>query len=317
MTVRLPEQRVLPLDGTAPGKERTCETGIPWPARTRWQVPQLPGRRSAQAERVDDRVEVRRSWLRKPQTLDYDLPGKQPVRAGRTLWGGESRVHGRTTRKTDSQQKREESPKEDGTNNRDGLPAELEAYLNWWIISSLVILIAFPLTMLAIYCANLATGGLEAFSSAAMIYAASFLAGSLLGFLFGIPRALSSDVVSNSEERDRRLIANTNIEQISDWLTKIIVGATLVQLGNLARWFDGLTASLSSVFGNPTAQSKAMTGAIILYAAILGFFAAYIAARSIITFIFYLSPSDWIRGRQSTQAEKVASGTEAGQKTTQ
>jgi len=218
--------------------------------------------------------------------------------------------HGRQT----IQQKRVESPKEDEANHRDGLPARLEAYINWWTIGSLVILIAFPLTMLAIYCANLATGGLGAFSSAAMIFAASYLAGSLLGFLFGIPRAMSSDVVSNPEDRDRRLIANTNLEQISDWLTKIIVGATLVQLGNLARWFNGLTASLSSVFGNSSAQSKAMIGAIILYAAILGFFAAYIAARSIITFIFYLSPSDWIRGRQSIQAEKVPNDTEAGRK---
>jgi hypothetical protein len=184
----------------------------------------------------------------------------------------------------------------------DGL-AEHNRYVNWWLNIALAVLIIFPLTMLAIYCANLPVGGLMAYGAAAMVSAASALAGALPGFLFGIPRALTGDAESGSSQQ-QRLIANTNLEQVSDWLTKIIVGATLVQLGNLTRRFGELATSVSGIFGTPSAQNKTMAGAIILYAAVFGFFGAYIAARSIITFLFYLSPSDWIRERQDILAKR-------------
>ncbi|NCC33972.1 MAG: hypothetical protein EOM24_18450, partial [Chloroflexia bacterium] len=68
---------------------------------------------------------------------------------------------------------------------------------------------------------------------------ASLLAGLLFGFLFGIPRVLQGNQPSEpptpappaenapeSEQKTQtlyRLQVNTNLEQISDWLTKIIV----------------------------------------------------------------------------------------------
>ena len=162
-----------------------------------------------------------------------------------------------------------------------------------------MVLIGFPLVVIGIYCAELPSGGLMAFGAAAMVSAASFLSGALLGFLFGIPRALSSDAGIRSGEQESRLVANTNLEQVCDWLTKIIVGATLVQLGPLTRRFGELATSVSSIFGNPSTQNKIMAGAILLYSAALGFFASYIAARSIITFIFYLAPSDWFPEQQN------------------
>jgi hypothetical protein len=143
--------------------------------------------------------------------------------------------------------------------------------------------------------------------------AACFLSGALIGFLFHIPRALSSDSGIRSREQDNRLITNTNLEQVSDWLTKIIVGVTLVQLGNVTRRFGELATSVSSIFGSPSAQNKIVASAIILYSAVFGFFACYIAARSIITFIFYLSPSDWLRERQQTQAKQDTDGAEGRQ----
>ena len=192
-------------------------------------------------------------------------------------------------------------------------PANVYAYINWWVIGSLAILVVFPLTVLGIYCAELSTNGLTAFGAAAMVLAASFLAGSLLGFLFGIPRALSGDAeVSFGREHDR-LITNTNLEQISDWLTKIIVGATLVQLGNLTRKFNELATFVSGIFGSPSTQNKTMAGAIILYSAILGFFACYIAARSIITLIFSLSPSDLIPEQQSPATKQDTNSAEKSQ----
>ena len=187
---------------------------------------------------------------------------------------------------------------------RGRVPPDVQKYINRWLAFAQAVLIGFPLVAIAIYCAELRSGGLMAFGASAMVSAASFLAGALLGFLFGIPRALTSDAGMRSGELDSRLTANTNLEQVSDWLTKIIVGATLVQLGNLTRRFGELATSVSSIFGSPSEQNKIMAGAIILYAAAYGFFAAYVGARSIISFLFYLSPSDWLPERHHTQAEQ-------------
>lgn len=195
-------------------------------------------------------------------------------------------------------------------NRRSRIDPDTQGYINRYLTISQVVLVGFPLVMIGIYCVELPVSGLMAFGAAAMVAATSFLSGALLGFLFGIPRALSSDAGVSPGEQDNRLIANTNLEQVSDWLTKIIVGATLVQLGNLTRRFGELAASVSSIFGNPSTQNRIVAGAIILYSAVLGFFASYIAARSIVTFIFYLSPSDWLSGRQQTQAEQGTGGAE-------
>jgi hypothetical protein len=192
-------------------------------------------------------------------------------------------------------------------------PVNAYRYVNWWAFISLAALVVFPLAALGIYCAELSTNGLTAFGAAAMVSAASYLAGSLLGFLFGIPRALSSDAEVSFDRQHDRLITNTNLEQISDWLTKIIVGATLVQLGNLTRKFSELATFVSGIFGSPSAQNKTMAGAIILYSALLGFFVSYIAARSIITLILSLSPSDWIPEQQIPATKQDTNSVEESQ----
>jgi hypothetical protein len=185
--------------------------------------------------------------------------------------------------------------------------ADAEAHIrqvSWWITSIFVVLVILPLAVLAIYCGDLPARRWAAYGAGVMVSAACCLAGGLLGFIFGVPRALSGDADSKLGENRRRLIPNTNLEEVSDWLTKIIVGATLVQLGALARGFGRLTAFVSSIFGSPSPQNTTMAGGVILYSATFGFFGAYIAARSIITFLFYLSPSDWIPEQGGSRAEQ-------------
>lgn len=68
--------------------------------------------------------------------------------------------------------------------------------------------------------------------------------GGALGFLFGIPRTLTAESVdsggaASGGSRTRHTRSNTNLEQISDWLTKIVVGATLVQINMI---WPGLVA---------------------------------------------------------------------------
>ena len=69
--------------------------------------------------------------------------------------------------------------------------------------------------------------------------AASVVLGGLPGFLFGVPRTATAiydmghgAASSNSEPTvtPGRTLPNTNLEQVSDWLTKVLVGVTLGQL---------------------------------------------------------------------------------------
>jgi hypothetical protein len=68
---------------------------------------------------------------------------------------------------------------------------------------------------------------------------AGVMVGLFIGFLFGVPKSLqgrsstgqqTDRVAPNPKEVAAAYEANTNLEQISDWLTKILVGVSLTQL---------------------------------------------------------------------------------------
>jgi hypothetical protein len=61
-----------------------------------------------------------------------------------------------------------------------------------------------------------------------MVVAASTLVGAIVGFLFGLSRTVERPGAPAF------MTSSTNLEQISDWLTKILVALGLVQLGKLA-----------------------------------------------------------------------------------
>ncbi|MFE9579858.1 hypothetical protein ACFYO1_25955 [Nocardia sp. NPDC006044] len=124
---------------------------------------------------------------------------------------------------------------------------------------------------------------LQVIGSALGYALASLLAGGLLGFLFGIPRALTfsrdGDNITTAESgRAPRFAGNTNLEQISDWLTKIIVGATLTQLGTIAdggqHLFTAVAPSLGGMDG-----SASFGGALIVFSAIAGFIGGWLFTR--------------------------------------
>ena len=72
---------------------------------------------------------------------------------------------------------------------------------------------------------------------------AAGLVGALIGFIFGIPRALTNEASAQPDgnpqlpENNKKSKTNTNLEQISDWLTKILVGATLASLATVPGFF--------------------------------------------------------------------------------
>lgn len=119
-------------------------------------------------------------------------------------------------------------------------------------------------------------------TSIALALGASMVGG-LLGFLFGIPRTQQRDFVPQregaGEPGDISYQVNTNLEQISDWLTKIIIGIGLVQLGAIGTWISQFSTSVGDGFfpGSPLAHTFAL--GVLMYFLILGFLSGYLWTR--------------------------------------
>lgn len=115
-------------------------------------------------------------------------------------------------------------------------------------------------------------------SVALMVALACLMVGGALGFLFGIPRAERADLPEGEGRSAMRFRANTNLEDISDWLTKILVGVGLIQLGQLSEPLGRLvTAVAAGIGGDPPSPSFAL--ALLLYFTLVGFLAGYLLTR--------------------------------------
>jgi hypothetical protein len=120
----------------------------------------------------------------------------------------------------------------------------------------------------------------------AAVAAAAFFAGVLLGFLFGLPKT-----IDKSEPTKARLATNTNLDQISDWLTKILVGLGLVQIGKLTHGVSNLGASIAPGLGNGSG-AKAFAVALLIYSVLDGFLVGYIWTRIDLSRRFRLAAED-------------------------
>jgi hypothetical protein len=114
-------------------------------------------------------------------------------------------------------------------------------------------------------------GGLRTFGILWLVGTGAWLAGTVLGFLFGVPRVRALEGAPGVAAAGASVVPNTNLEQISDWLTKIIVGATLVQLGPLA----GAIGDMAALVGRTTDTAPGAVGGT---AAACGVLVLYFAA---------------------------------------
>src|SRR5438270_2613117 len=87
---------------------------------------------------------------------------------------------------------------------------------------------------------------LTVFACAALLALASLLVGAFIGFIFGIPKTVTTtpnDTASGVPAAKYQ--GSTNLEEISDWVTKILVGAGLVELGKVGAAFSSLSETLA------------------------------------------------------------------------
>jgi hypothetical protein len=115
-----------------------------------------------------------------------------------------------------------------------------------------------------------------------VVAAAAAFTGALFGFIFGVPRVLTSDRpqgrISPLYGGSAPIVANTNLEQISDWLTKILVGVGLTQFALIVRAAGRLFAGLAPSFGGGEVGT-AFAGALILYMITFGFSTGWLFTR--------------------------------------
>jgi hypothetical protein len=137
-----------------------------------------------------------------------------------------------------------------------------------------------------------------------LLAGAAFSVGGLLGFLFGVPRDSaghggaekkgSGGVPSNAEGGERAgdaaaggFVWNSNLVEVSDWLTKILVGVGLTQLLNIPEalkamgaWLAAGTVPLAATeFANMGNVAAVGTVSIVVFYATMGFVVGHLVTQ--------------------------------------
>jgi hypothetical protein len=92
--------------------------------------------------------------------------------------------------------------------------------------------------------------------AAFLLFVAAAAVGSALGFLFGLPRARLTDQLTTTDSAHREsraasshYLANSNLIKVSDWLTTIVIGLGLVNLGGAVPALRTLATALRAPLG--------------------------------------------------------------------
>lgn len=122
-------------------------------------------------------------------------------------------------------------------------------------------------------------GGVQTFALTNVFALASVMVGGLLGFLFGVPRFATANGDRELTVTPNTSLPNTNLEQISDWLTKILVGVGLVQIQDLSHAAGRLFAAAGEALGTGP-SATAFAASLIIFATALGFMFGWLGTRT-------------------------------------
>jgi hypothetical protein len=133
-------------------------------------------------------------------------------------------------------------------------------------------------------------------SYAALLWAlACSIFGGTLGFLFGIPRVVQTGQQHSTgtfglsqtpaQTTAYQQQVNTGLERVSEWLTTMLVGVGLTQLGGLSDHLKQAAEAIEPVFGNAE-NRQAFAGALIVFFSVSGFLGSYMMTRLFIASAF-------------------------------
>ena len=148
--------------------------------------------------------------------------------------------------------------------------------------------------VLAAY-ASASTDSVKTFVLLFVVSGAALWIGALVGFLFGIPKSRTD---GSSRLADTRSVEggelrekywdNANLEEVSDWLTKIIVGIGLVEFTKLLDFFGEIGIISEPIIGQ---YGKIVLQGSLLYFLVLGFIYCYLWTR-VVFYRFLVSRDD-------------------------
>lgn len=127
------------------------------------------------------------------------------------------------------------------------------------------------------------------FGVAVIVAGACVFVGGLVGFIFGIPRVpqqapqaqtneAKPEETAEDQPRSAVYQQNTNLEQLSDWLAKILVGVGLTQISTVPEHLDRLAVALQPGLGN-FPNSKVFALGTVVYFTLAGFMLSYLMTR--------------------------------------
>ena len=128
-------------------------------------------------------------------------------------------------------------------------------------------------------------GGWMTIGTGLFLAGAATLLGSVVGFLFGVPRKnleatdKAAPPASTSGATPTLYQPNTNLEQISDWLTKMIIGVGLVEIHKIIDFFERIGRFCAPAFAiSPAGEVIAICICVhyLLVGFIQGFLLAYL-----------------------------------------
>jgi hypothetical protein len=123
-----------------------------------------------------------------------------------------------------------------------------------------------------------------------MAAGAAIVSGGLLGFIFGVPHTRETETGSTAEEEQdsdsnqkssaastgpstTNYRPNTSLEQISDWLTKILVGVGLIEIKVIPEKLKGLAAYIAKGLGDSD-QARAFALTHLVFFRLAGSYSA-------------------------------------------
>ena len=116
---------------------------------------------------------------------------------------------------------------------------------------------------------------------------AYFVAGALIGMVFGVPNVppVKKDINdgTNKTVADAPFVS-TNLAQISDWLTKVVIGAGLVEITKIPSFIVKVSLKMAvgvAVDLSKIPQVSMICVAILIYNTCFGFISGYLLMRII------------------------------------
>jgi len=123
-----------------------------------------------------------------------------------------------------------------------------------------------------------------------LVAGAFFISGILIGFIFGIPRVMSHESLQSGSSKVGGMSIkkgsfnsgiygeNSNLDQISDWLSKILVAIGLTQLTQIPQALGNYAEKVGPAFGG-FPSSYMFSIAILIFFSLDGFLIGYLWTR--------------------------------------